>query len=119
LWSSPRSSTRPPWCSPQASGPIGSSGGRTTKLAGPHLPASLKQLEKAVAAANKHAEEVQHAQRAPTTREAAAGTGAPVADAQLSGELAGEDLDDDVDVEHDGALREAASPPADALGSWP
>jgi hypothetical protein len=78
------------------------------KLAGPHLPASLKQLEKAVAAANKHAEEAQHAQRATTTREPAAGTDPPVADENLGGELAGEDLDDDVDVEHDDGLPEAA-----------
>ena len=78
------------------------------KLAGPHLPASLKQLEKAVAAANKHGEEAQHAQRATTTREAAAGTDPPVADEQLGGELAGEDLDGDVDVEQDGGVPEAA-----------
>src|ERR1019366_582578 len=78
------------------------------KLAGPHLPASLKQLEKAVAAANKHAEDARHAQRATTTREAAAGTEPPVADEQLGGELAGEDLDDDVDVDQDGGLPETA-----------
>jgi hypothetical protein len=78
------------------------------KLAGRHLPASLKQLEKAVAAANKHADEVQHAQRAPTTREAAAGTEQPVADEPLGGELAGEDLDGDVDVDQEGGLPEAA-----------
>ncbi len=78
------------------------------KLAGPHLPASLKALEKAVAAANKHAEEAQHARRATTTRDAGAGTDPPVADEQLDGELAGEDLDDDVDVDQDGGLPEAA-----------
>mgnify|MGYP001164787606 CR=1 FL=1 len=78
------------------------------KLAGPHLPASLKQLEKAVAAANKHAEEAQHAQRATTTRDAAASAEPPVADEQLGGELADEDLDDDVDVDQDGGLPEAA-----------
>jgi hypothetical protein len=78
------------------------------KLAGPHLPASLKQLEKAVAAANKHAEEAQHAQRATTTHGPAAGTEPPVADEQLAGELAGEDLDDDMDVDQDGGLPEAA-----------
>ena len=77
------------------------------KLAGPHLPASLKQLEKAVAAANKHADDAQHAQRATTTREAAAGTDPPVADEQLGGELAGADLDDDVDIDQDGGLPEA------------
>jgi hypothetical protein len=38
------------------------------KLPGPRLPASLKQLEKAVAAANKHAEEAQHAQRQPRAK---------------------------------------------------
>ena len=78
------------------------------KLAGPHLPASLKQLEKAVAAANKHAEEAQHAQRAATTRDAAAGAEPPVGDEQLGGELGGEDLDGDVDVDQDGGLPEAA-----------
>jgi hypothetical protein len=78
------------------------------KLAGPHLPASLKQLEKAVADANKHAEETQHARRAATTREPPAGTEPPVADENLGGEIAGGDLDDDVDVEHDGGRPEAA-----------
>jgi hypothetical protein len=78
------------------------------KLAGPHLPASLKQLERAVAAANKPAEEAQHAQRATTTRGATAGTEPPVADEPLGGELAGEDLADDVDVDQDGGLPEAA-----------
>jgi hypothetical protein len=67
-----------------------------------------QQLEKAVAAANKHAEEAQHAQRATTTREAAARAEPPVADEQLGGELAGGDLDDDVDVDQDGGLPEAA-----------
>jgi hypothetical protein len=47
------------------------------KLVSPHLPASLKQLEKAVAAANKHAKETQNAQRATTTREPPAGTDPP------------------------------------------
>jgi hypothetical protein len=78
------------------------------KLAGPHLPASLKQLEKAIAAANKHAEEAQHAQRATTTREPGAGTEPYVADEQLGGELAGEDLDDDMDVDQDDGVPEAA-----------
>jgi hypothetical protein len=44
------------------------------KLAGPHLPASLKQLERAVARANKHAEDAQHSQPG-ATRGAIAVTG--------------------------------------------
>jgi len=62
-------------------------------LAGPHLPASLKQLERAVAAANKHAEEVQHAKR-NTTRQPAVGAEPPVDDERSGGELVDEDLDD-------------------------
>jgi hypothetical protein len=61
------------------------------KLAGPHLPASLKQLERAVALANKHADDAQREQQ--DAELAAAAGGEPVDDDQPDREV-DQDLDD-------------------------
>jgi len=111
--SSPRSNTPHGWSSPQASEPTGSTGGSHNdlaakalkKLAGPHVPASLKALERAVAAANRQAEEAQRAKH--NTGEPAAGAEPPVDYAQ-PGELADEDLDD-VETEDAETLGEAVA----------
>jgi hypothetical protein len=65
------------------------------------VPASLKQLERAVERANKHAEDAQHAKRKNASNPPAGGE-PPVGEEQAGGELAGEDLDDDFDIARDG-----------------
>ncbi len=62
------------------------------KLAGPHLPASLKALERAVERAHKHAQDAQDAQRNSASEPAV--DVEPAADEQPGGELVEEDLDD-------------------------
>jgi len=84
---------------PAASGPTGSTGGRTTtsppkrsrSSPGPYLPASLRALERAVAAANKQAEDASRAKR--DSPAGPAGAAAPDENDQGDGELVDEDLD--------------------------
>ncbi|MGI8559417.1 MAG: hypothetical protein ACR2ND_14130, partial [Solirubrobacteraceae bacterium] len=62
------------------------------KLAGPHLPASLKQLERAVAAANKHADDAHRSKR--DSPSGPAGAAAQNENDQPDREVVDEDLDD-------------------------
>jgi hypothetical protein len=88
------------------------------KLAGPHLPASLKQLEKAVAKAKaEHEQATRPANRQPGASstpvdEAPTEPHVDVVDEPIEEELAGEDLDDELgyDADPDGAVYSDADP---------
>jgi hypothetical protein len=67
------------------------------KLAGPHLPASLKQLERAVARANKQAEDAQHS-RPKITSDQSADAGS-VENESPGRDAVDEDVEDVADVE--------------------
>ena len=69
------------------------------KLAGAHLPASLRQLERAVARANRQAEAAQHSQPG-ATHGATAGTG-PVQNEPADDGAMNEDVEDAERVDGD------------------
>jgi hypothetical protein len=89
------------------------------KLAGPHIPATLKQLEKAIAAAKaEHEQATRPANRQPDASGTAVND-APtepeldVVEESVEEELAGEDLDDDElgpEADPDGAVPSDADP---------
>jgi hypothetical protein len=69
------------------------------KLAGPHLHASLKQLERAVARANKQAEAAQHSQ--PNVTSDATASSGPVENESSERDAPDEDVEEVQSVDAD------------------
>jgi hypothetical protein len=67
-----------------------------SKLAGPHLPATLKQLQRAIDRAHKDAERARAAARKDTSPATAAAGAVEDVDGVQAGDLGDEDLDEDL-----------------------